>query len=76
MAFDNVSLFYPNPTFSNVNLMVENLKAIKIFNTKFHLIFIDENPSNSIDVSQLSQGLYFVELIGDGKSNIEKLIVR
>ena len=76
MAFDNISLFYPNPTFSNVNLMVENLKAIKIFNTKFQLIFIDENPSNSIDVSQLSQGLYFVELIGDGKSNIEKLIVR
>ena len=76
MAFDNVSLFYPNPTFSIVNLMDENLKAIKIFNTKLQLIFFDENPSNSIDVSQLSQGLYFVELISDGKSNIEKLIVR
>ena len=26
-------------------------------------MLFDENPNNSIDVSQLSQGLYFVELI-------------
>ena len=56
--------------------MPTNNSKTVIVNTKFQLIFIDENPSNSIDVSQLSQGLYFVELIGDGKSNIEKLIVR
>ena len=76
VTFDNVSLFYPNPTYSVVNLMVENLKAIKIFDTKGQLILYDENPTNSIDVSQLSQGLYFVEIISDGKSSIEQLIVR
>ncbi|MGB2363833.1 MAG: T9SS type A sorting domain-containing protein, partial [Flavobacteriales bacterium] len=75
-TFDNVSLFYPNPTYSVVNLMVENLKAIKIFDTKGQLMLFDENPTNSIDVSQLSQGLYFVEIISDGKSSVEQLIVR
>lgn len=75
-TFDNVSLFYPNPTYSIVNLMVENLKAIKIFDTKGQLMLFDEKPTNSIDVSQLSKGLYFVEIISDGKSSVEQLIVR
>ena len=76
VTYDNVSLFYPNPTHSVVNLMVENLKAVKIFDTKGQLMLFDENPVNSIDVSQLSQGLYFVELISNGKSNVKQLIVR
>ncbi len=76
VTFDNVSLFYPNPTYSVVNLMVENLKAIKIFDTKGQLMLFDENPTNSIDVSQLSQGLYFMEIISDGKSSVEQLIIR
>ena len=75
-TFDNVSLFYPNPTYSVVNLIVENLKVIKIFDTNGQLMLFDENPNNSIDVSQLSQGLYFVEIISDGKSSVEQLIVR
>ena len=75
-TYDNVSLFYPNPTYSVMKLMVENLKIVKIFDSKGQLIFFDENPVNSIDVSQLSQGLYFVELISNKKSNVQKLIVR
>ena len=75
-SFDNVSLFYPNPTYSVVNLMVKNLKAVKIFDIKGQLMLFDENPTNSIDVSQLSQGLYFMEIISDGKSSVEQLIVR
>ena len=59
-----------------LNLMVENWKAVKIFDTKGQLMLFDENPVNSIDVSQLSQGLYFVELISNGKSNIKQVIVR
>ncbi len=76
ITFDNFSLFYPNPTYSNVNLMVENLKAIKIFDTKGQLMLFDKNPTKSINVSHLSQGLYFVELISDGKSNVKQLIIR
>jgi len=76
VTFDDISLFYPNPTYSVVNLMVENLKAIKIFDTKGQLMLLEENPTNSIDVSQLSQGLYFVELISNGKISVEQLIVR
>ena len=56
--------------------MVKNLKAVKIFDIKGQLMLFDENPVNRIDVSQLSQGLYFVELISYGKSNVEQLIVR
>ncbi len=75
-TFDDVSLFYPNPTFSNVNLMFENVKAIKIFDTKGQLMLFEENPSNSIDISKLSKGLYFVEIISDVKRNVEQLIVK
>ena len=75
-TFDNISLFYPNPTYSVVNLMFENSSAIKIFDTKGQLMLFDENTTNTIDVSQLSQGLYFVEIINDGKSSVEQLIVR
>ena len=50
-----------------LDLMVENLKAIKIFDTKGQLMLFEEKPTCSIDVSQLSQGLYFVELISYGK---------
>ena len=75
-TFYNINLFYPNPTYSVVNLMVENLKAIKIFDTKGQLMLFDENPNSIIDVSQLSQGLYLVEIISDEKSSVEQLIVR
>ena len=59
-----------------MNLMFENVKAIKIFDTKGQLILFEENPSNSIDISKLSQGLYFVEIIRDVKRNVEQLIVK
>ena len=56
--------------------MVKNLKAVKIFDIKGQLMLFDENHTNSIDVSQLSQGLYFMEIISDGKSSVEQLIIR
>jgi len=64
---------YPNPTLDI--LFIESpqpIETVKIYNLQGQLI--KEVSSNNVDVSQLTTGLYFVQVVADGKSETKKFV--
>ncbi len=67
---------YPNPTNSQIRIQIsENLQLEKInfYNNLGQLI--EENINETIDVSKLSKGIYFVEIVTVNGSATKKVIV-
>ncbi|MDN6310646.1 MAG: T9SS type A sorting domain-containing protein [Flavobacteriaceae bacterium] len=68
---------YPNPTSEFINIEVNNIKfdAIKIFNLQGQLVKVFNNlDKETIDVSDLKNGLYFMALKSDQGDVIKKFI--
>lgn len=64
---------YPNPTQNILNIQSKTpIEKVKIYSLQG--ILIGEYFSNELDVSQLSAGLYFVNIFSDGKMVSKKLI--
>lgn len=66
---------YPNPTSNTLVIDSENLKefSIKIFSSTGVLVYeAIKNTNDIINVSNLSSGVYFVQL-NDGSSNLSSL---
>ena len=80
----NLSI-YPNPTFKIINVIFskENIKQIQI-SVKSQLGQViysvsDSNTGNeyrkTIDLSKENKGIYFVEIIADGKKSVKKIVL-
>lgn len=71
-AQNNLITISPNPTNSmlSINSTVE-FRSIKIVNPIGQTIAVIENKSNTISVSDLSSGIYFIQLL-DKKGNLLK----
>jgi hypothetical protein len=72
------TLVYPNPTKSKINFIVDDLIALKVFNTigkeiKFKDNLNDETPSILLDTQQ--NGIYFIQIITLKKTVFQKVIV-
>lgn len=66
-------MVYPNPVTDILNIEADmEIKTVKIYSLQGQLI--KENLRSSIDVSQLSAGLYFVQVISDGIIFTKKFI--
>lgn len=69
---------YPNPAKEKININLNNnetIKTVKIFNKNGQLIRIMQNQTNnSIQISDLSSGLYFVRVDTDKKYYCGKII--
>jgi Leucine-rich repeat (LRR) protein len=64
---------FPNPTGNFLNIQSkENVESVKIYTTQGILVM--EVSSKSIDVSQLTAGLYLIQITAHGKSLTEKFI--
>jgi len=75
---DSVSLFevFPNPTADVLNFKIKNeINNVEVFDVSGNLI-LKENAldSNSLSVSNLSSGLYFVKVTSLDKSQTKKFI--
>ena len=72
----NKIAFYPNPTATSFSIQSDDeIKAIKIYNTTGKQISIFKNQKESIDISGLPKGIYFIEIENtNNKVFIEKLI--
>jgi hypothetical protein len=72
--FDNISFkLFPNPTNNTLNIQSKTpIEKVKIYSPQG--VLINEYSSNIIDVSQLSAGIYFVEVTVDGENAIKKFI--
>jgi len=69
-------VLFPNPANNLIRIETDySINSIKIFNTLGRLVLEQINPSNQIDVSNLSTGLLFVKLETD-KGFITKKIVK
>ncbi|MCF6129664.1 T9SS type A sorting domain-containing protein [Flavobacterium sp. AS60] len=73
--FDPV--LFPNPVSNQLNIISEtsNIKTYIIYDTLGKTI-IKKNYKNTIDVSQLKSGIYYLELQDDNKKSIYKKFIK
>jgi hypothetical protein len=69
---------YPNPVADRLFISSENLQieTIAIINLQGRQVFSEKNETESIDVSNLSEGLYFIEISSSEGKSIQKFIKR
>ena len=74
---DEISI-YPNPVTSVVNISVDNMNSVSVYNAMGQLVY-EQNADDdviNIDVSSWSNGLYYVNVMtSEGKKLLQKLIV-
>ncbi len=70
---------FPNPADDNLNINTSaGTESIKVFNTIGELVKIINNPKSTetINVSNLSAGVYFVSATVNGQTKTDKLIIK
>ena len=77
-SFNRISIF-PNPTRSTLNIKsITNISSISIYDLNGKLLQTEQPRPNSfeypIDVKNLSNGIYFLEVISDNTKQILKFI--
>lgn len=66
---------FPNPASDKLFIRSNSIiEKVKIYNTNGEIVA--ETTGNSIDVSKLPEGLYFIEVLANHKSEIKKLIIQ
>jgi hypothetical protein len=69
-SFKNQNIIYPNPANKSVNIISESMKYFKLFDIIGKLIHSSTN--NLIDVSNMSKGIYFINLYDSDNSLIHQ----
>lgn len=68
---------YPNPVDDKLNIKFTqniNLVSISIYNAIGQLVHVNKNPTETIDVSDLKTGSYFIKIISDKGTASSKFI--
>ena len=75
-AFENNITTYPNPVSNQLFISAENLQVekISIYSMNGKEVLSTKTKEKSIDVSNLSEGLYFIEVISPEGRNVQKFI--
>jgi uncharacterized delta-60 repeat protein len=78
-AFENYFALYPNPVSDLLNIDAKNdiaVSSINIFNTLGQLVLVIPNAreTQSVDVSTLKSGNYFIKIISDKGTSTTKFI--
>lgn len=68
--------FYPNPANEQIHFKQNDLKEIKIINQLGQVILSQEQVTNTLNISSLKEGAYFISIQFKDFRRIEKLIVR
>jgi hypothetical protein len=74
-AASNV-IIYPNPVSNTLFVTSETpqIERLTIFSVSGQVVFFEENDTNSVDVSGLSEGVYFLEITSEKEKSIQKFI--
>lgn len=63
---------YPNPTNDHFKILTNVMfKNIQVYSIEGKLV--EESTNNKVDISKLTSGIYFVKLVADNGSGIEKI---
>ena len=69
---------YPNPSkdgIFNIKTNINDFNTIKAYNVLGELVYSDKYNA-TVDLSNLSSGMYFVRIEGSGKTEIKKLVIK
>jgi predicted esterase len=81
-ATENSTILYPNPSTGIVNILLDNsfknarIEVFRYDGEKVLKQIISDNSNFSIDLSAYSKGIYFVNILADGKSSFEKVVLK
>jgi len=72
---------YPNPTTSSVNIEFASIgnRSVELTNTLGQVVFVIETKESNkwvLDLSSLSNGVYYVRVTDNKKTNTQKLILK
>ena len=73
----NVHLaIFPNPAHNQITLISKEPAQIKIFDLQGKVVWEQSNskPTETINISDFSNGIYFLQALSDRKSNVIKLV--
>ena len=68
---------YPNPAKNVLMLFIEsdyNIKSVNVYDTLGKVVLEQKNPTNQIDISNISSGLLFVKIETDEGVMVKKII--
>ena len=79
---DNIMRVYPNPSTGNITVRINNYigtVAVKVVDINGRVVYSDDKVAfsneKSFDLSQLSAGLYMIDIAGEGLKYVEKVII-
>ena len=70
----NNVLVYPNPAKDVLNLSLNDVSRVEIYDLMGRIILSETNPDSELNVSLLQQGVYFVKIFTDNESHSVKFI--
>lgn len=77
-GFEDVAIsVYPNPTSGLINIEAKsNIKSVQLFDIQGRLLQtkLQNDTATSIDISDKSQGVYFVKITSENGIKVEKII--
>jgi len=65
---------YPNPAKDVLNIVLDDVRAVEIYDLLGKTILSEVNPDSRINISSLPQGIYIVKIITENDCHTEKFI--
>lgn len=66
---------YPNPVKDIINIEAENIELVEIYDVFGRKLYSEKKTGDvRIDMSDFSEGIYFVKIFADGSSSISKIV--
>ena len=73
--FDNSVSIYPNPTSSKININSNfNIKSIELYDVQGRILITQLGDSKSLDISDKTNGIYFLKITTEKGNKVEKLV--
>ncbi len=73
----SAELFYPNPTTGNIKINLTQIANIKLFDRFGQTLIIKESfNENQLDLSYLSDGIYFIQIQTGNNIALKKIIIQ
>ena len=72
---DKSITIYPNPTSSKINISSDfDIKSIELYDVQGRVLITQIGSSTSLDISEKTNGIYFLKITTDKGSKVEKLV--
>jgi hypothetical protein len=76
LNLDSTLSVYPNPATDTIHISAKvALSSLALYNVYGKLILKKENNTNSLDVSRLNSGVYFLEVSTNAEKVVKKVII-